>query len=519
MRRDLGDWQTPPSLVREVVATLRRDGYTWRRVLEPTCGTGSFIEGTLSDDGPDEIIGIDIQPNHLSEARLRFPDTTSTSLKLVHADIFDTNLKRDLNWTTNGPLLVVGNPPWVTNAELGTLGSDNLPAKSNLSGLNGLEAITGSANFDIAEFITIKLLTELQQENIILALLVKTSVARRVLAHARHSGLPVEQAALYRIDAQASFGAAVDACLFVVRLDSQKLDTTFPDIPVYGSLSTAEPETVMGFVGQDLIPDMATYRTVSYAHGTSPLEWRQGIKHDAASVMELVVKDGRLENRLGEVVEVENGFIYPLIKSTALFKGMVNDIATRVIVTQQTLGENTASLATRAPRLWAYLEGHAAAFQKRRSSIYNNKPPYSMFGVGDYTFSRFKVAISGLHKEPKFRFLAPSGGRPVLLDDTCYLLGCTTPEQAALLTALLNANHSRALLRSLMFPDSKRPITKKLLQRLDLRALLEAADRDRIRDQANALLDQSSLTEHRVRDTDLATAVPEVNQMSLLIKA
>lgn len=519
MSRDLGDWQTPLPLVREVVATLRRDGYTWRRVLEPTCGTGSFIEGVLSDDGPNEIIGIDIQASHLSEARQRFPHTTSTSLKLLHADIFGTDLKRDLDWTTNGPLLVIGNPPWVTNAELGTLGSDNLPLKSNLTGLKGLEAITGSANFDIAEFISVKLLTDLQQENLTLALLVKASVARRVLTRARRDNLPVEQAALYRINAQASFGAAVDACLLVVGLGSQRFDTTFPNVPVYGSLSTAEPETVMGFVGQDLIPDVAAYRSVSYADGSSPLEWRQGVKHDAASVMELIVKDGRLENRLGEVVDVESEFIYPLIKSTALFKGMVDDLATQVIVTQRNLGEDTASLATRAPRLWAYLEQHAAVFQMRRSSIYNNKPPYSMFGVGDYTFSRFKVAISGLHKDPRFRFLTPVGGRPVVVDDTCYLLDCTTPEQAALLTALLNADHSRALLRSLMFPDSKRPITKRLLQRVDLHALMDAANRESLLGHANELLGRTGLTEHRVEETDLAIAVPVSDQMTLLGRA
>jgi hypothetical protein len=50
-------------------------------------------------------------------------------------------------------VLIVGNPPWVTNAELSSLNSQNLPEKSNIKALQGMDAITGRSNFDIGEFV------------------------------------------------------------------------------------------------------------------------------------------------------------------------------------------------------------------------------------------------------------------------------------------------------------------------------------------------------------------------------
>ena len=132
------------------------------------------------------------------------------------------------------------------------------------------------------------------------------------------------------------------------------------------------------------------------------------------------------------------------------------------------LGEDTRRLEHEAPRLWAYLERHAAAFDRRRSSIYRGQPPFAMFGLGPYSFAPYKVAVSGLSKEPAFHALGPVAGRPVMLDDTCYFLPCRTPEQCALAAALLNDRATLGLLRALTFRDAKRPVTKSVLARIDL---------------------------------------------------
>ena len=138
-----------------------------------------------------------------------------------------------------------------------------------------------------------------------------------------------------------------------------------------------------------------------------------------------------------------------------------------MVVTQRDLAEDPRHLSDTAPRTWRYLSCHADLFQRRRSSIYRGRPPFAMFGVGPYSFAPFKVAISGLYKEPRFRLIGPVQGRPVMLDDTCYFVAVNDAASGALLCALLNHLETRRFIATTAFWDSKRPITKKLLQRID----------------------------------------------------
>ena len=501
--RALGDWQTPPHLVREIVSALQRQGVTWERVLEPTCGIGNMVAGIVDLGEPVDVIGIDIQPAHLRVARDRFASSQDARVDLRQADLFQLDLSSELPWRTEGPLLVIGNPPWVTNSELGALSSGRRPPSVKMRGFSGLDAITGASNFDVTEYITMKILADLSNQAFTLALLMKTSVARRVLARARQSLLPVARAFVYRIDAQAAFGAAVDACLLVLQIDPSAPVDEFPPIPLYDSLQDEFPSALMGFAGKELIPDLTAYMQVSFADGSSPLTWRQGPKHDAASVMELAYEGGVLRNRQGEVVDVESPYLYPLVKGTMLHRGCVRNLATRLIVTQRNLSDSAEHLRTDAPRLWDYLQRNKSVFDRRRSRIYRDRPPFSMFGIGDYAFSKYKVAVSGFHKTPRFAFVPPTDGRPVMFDDTCYYTPCKSPSEAAILTALLNSDSAAALLRTLIFTDAKRPVTKRLLQRIDVCALAEQVDRAETLEAAASVLAHAGLEHVELDSADL----------------
>ncbi|MBL8155811.1 MAG: SAM-dependent methyltransferase [Anaerolineae bacterium] len=465
-------------LVEQVIRCLAESNSQWDRVLEPTCGKGNFLRGILGSSilrSGGEIQGIEIQTAHLREAAQIPCDTAlQASIKLIEASVFDLNLGTDLHWQANGRLLVIGNPPWVTNAELGSLASTNLPEKRNLKGLNGLDALTGASNFDIAEYIWLKLIRELAEEKPTIALLCKTSVARNVLQFAAKNRLPISQAYLRRIDSKKWFAAAVDSCLFVVEIGSR---SDLREIPVYPDLTSSVPEQSLSMRDGKLIGDMEAYEESAAIDGVFPLTWRQGMKHDAASIMELCrLGDGSLQNKLGEGVSIEEEYVFPLLKSSDLFNGRITNSHRHVIVTQRFIGQDTADLETKAPKLWAYLNRHRAVFERRKSSIYIDKPPFSIFGVGDYAFSDYKVAISGLYKAPKFVAIGPIEGRPVMLDDTCYFVSCESAWQCAAISILLNSPMCQKFLSATSFADAKRPITKKLLQRIHLQALWEQAD-------------------------------------------
>jgi hypothetical protein len=406
-------------------------------------------------------------------------------IKIHNADIFRLNLS-ELPWSESGPLLVVGNPPWVTNSELGGLDSGNLPPKSNFKGRSGFEAKTGESNFDIAEYIWIKLIKELAWARPTIALLCKTTVARNILSYAESVGLPISSPEIYLINAKKWFDAAVDACLFRVDVGGDK---PCYRASLYSDLDAETPQGVLGIANGALVSNCEAYERLSFLDGESPIVWRQGVKHDAGTVMELSAEEnGVLRNRLGEIVSVESEHTFPLLKSSDL-NGSDNPPARyQVLMTQRQLGEDTSQLRVAAPRLWNYLCAHEEVFRARKSSIYEGRPPFSMFGVGSYSFADYKIAVSGLYKTIRFRVVGPREGRPVMLDDTCYFVPCDSAEQAAILAAILNENSCLSFVNSLIFLDSKRPLTKKLLQRLDLSALLRRLDRRSISLAANERL-------------------------------
>lgn len=174
-------------------------------------------------------------------------------------------------------------------------------------------------------------------------------------------------------------------------------------------------------------------------------------------------------NGLGERVQLEEDFLYPMLKSSDLAKRV--GPSRYMLVTQRSIGEETSTIENRAPLTWRYLESHAEVLDSRSSSIYRNRPRFSIFGVGDYSFAPWKVSISGFYKKLDFVPVGPKDGKPVMLDDTCYFLPCESEEDAGQLADLLNAQEARGFFEAFIFWDAKRPITINLLSTLDLDAL------------------------------------------------
>ena len=183
---------------------------------------------------------------------------------------------------------------------------------------------------------------------------------------------------------------------------------------------------------------------------------------------------GVLRNKLGDAVSIEPDFLYPLLKCSDLANG--RSVPERmVVITQKRVGQDTKAIASQAPRTWDYLTSHNSRFSARKSSIYKAGTPFALFGVGDYTFAPWKVAVSGLHHQPRFLFVPPWKSKPVLFDDTCYFLPFADEEEARVVADILNSEPSLAFLDALMFDDAKRPVTVELLQRLNIGAIAGAA--------------------------------------------
>ena len=138
---------------------------------------------------------------------------------------------------------------------------------------------------------------------------------------------------------------------------------------------------------------------------------------------------------------------------------------------QRRVGQETDQIQRESPLTWEYLCQHGELLDRRGSSIYRNRPRFSVFGIGPYTFAPWKVAISGFYKSLSFKCIGPLDGRPVVLDDTCYFLPCHTEPDARGLADMLNSTAARDFFEAFVFWDAKRPITAQLLSSLDLAKL------------------------------------------------
>ncbi|MBW2739901.1 MAG: SAM-dependent DNA methyltransferase, partial [Deltaproteobacteria bacterium] len=217
------------------------------------------------------------------------------------------------------------------------------------------------------------------------------------------------------------------------------------------------------------IDDFEKYRNVD---GIDYYKWRSGIKHDASRVMELTKHNDKFKNGFGEYVEIEREYLYPLLKSSDLGN---NRLIPRkyVIVTQKNVGENTIVIKKTAPKTWAYLEQYSSVLDSRKSIIYKNRPRFSVFGIGDYSFTSWKVAISGFYKGIQFCAIGQYDKKPIMVDDTCYFIPCSSKAEAIFFAQQLNSEPCMKFLKSLIFFDAKRPINMDILRRIDFKKLSE----------------------------------------------
>jgi hypothetical protein len=452
-----GDWQTPLALAEAVVARLAGAHPAPRTVLEPTCGEGAFLRAARAAYPEARLLGFEIDPRYAAIAASHVPDA-----EVAQADFFRTDW-RDVLARVAEPVLVVGNPPWVTTAALGALGAKNLP-EVRRSPHRGLDAVTGRSNFDVSEWMLAHLVERLVGRRFVLAALCKVGVARKLLLRCSRERWPVV-GEVVRIDARAHFDATVEAALLVLTPGEPR-----DGWPVYSSLEATRPSARMGIVDGQLTSDVAAFSATRELEGPSRLTWRSGLKHDCAEVLELVRRGGCLQNGRGERVDVELERVFPLLKGS--------DVAharppTRwVIVPQDHPGQDPAVHLGAQPMLARYLEAHRATLGRRRSRVYEGRPPYSIFGVGPYAFARYKVAIAGLYKRLRFTVVGPVEGRPVMFDDTVYFLPCDTEDEARRLCEGLGSERVRRFLEARVFWDAKRPIQKSVLSRLSLDLLV-----------------------------------------------
>ena len=475
-RVSYGDWQTPMSLAEKICDIHLSKFGSPDIVIEPTCGLGAFVLSALRKfQNIKEFYAIEINRQYASELKLKILLNALTSPSQSHPDIYIYNTdffefdfipiiekSKRMGWN----MAIIGNPPWVTNSTQGKNNSKNIPFKSNIFKLKGIDAITGKSNFDISEYISLKLLHLSEINTGGISFLLKNSVIRNILIKQHTERLHLGNIEQRLIDASIEFDVSADASCFFAQ---------FGCTPSFiCNVSDFYSNTYIqqyGWVDDSFVSNTESYKAVSRYDKKSSYIWRSGIKHDCAAILELTHSNGKYTNGLGEIVQIEDDLIYPLLKSSDINNYQENQFRKFIIVPQRRVGDNTSELKYSHPHAFSYLSKYENVFSGRKSSIYKGKDKFSIFGIGDYSFKPYKIIVSSLYKSVKFILVSQTDGKPIMVDDTCYQLDFDNLEEAKCILNALNSNEICSLLQSLVFKDAKRVVTKSLLMRLDLAQL------------------------------------------------
>lgn len=477
--REFGDYQTPIELVNRVYDIVDEKKISFNSILEPTMGQGNFLTQALQRyENIKKIVGIETQKYYVN----KFKESILSNNLLpaeTEIDIRNENFFGfDLEALNLDDTLMIGNPPWVTNSELVSLGSSNLPIKINFKNHKGLDALTGKSNFDVGEYILGSLIDMQSKKSTLnsghVVFLVKKIVAINLLKDAPRRKWNITSFDVYNIDSKKEFNVSVDACLIMIGLNENK---TNGDL-VANEYSIYEPKKLIktfGWINDKFVSNVQSYKKTMKIDSVDPNSnfyiWRSGLKHDASKVMELDYdpKKNTITSSVGGLFHTNEPYVFPLIKSSHIRKIDMDFIPKKyVIVTQRNMKETTDEIENKSKNIWTYLQENSEKLDNRKSSIYKGKTRFAMFGIGDYSFSNYKVAISGMYKESKFALIKPYKGKPVMLDDTVYSISAKSETEAFILFGVLNSQLVQLFLKSIAFDGNKRPYTKDILQRINI---------------------------------------------------
>jgi len=489
--REFGDYQTPIELVNRIYDIIDERKIIFNSIFEPTMGQGNFLTQALTRySNLKKIIGIETQKYYVNKFRENVLVNNLLPLE-TEVNIKNKNFfEYDLAELQLDGVLMIGNPPWVTNSELVNLGSSNLPTKSNFKNHKGLDALTGKSNFDIGEYILGSLIDVQNEKSTIsngyLVFLVKKIVATNLLKDAPRRKWNITTFDVYNIDSKKEFNVSVDAGLVIIGLNEDKKIKNL----VANEYSIYQPQKIInsfGWVDNKFVSNADLYKNTIKLDSVDPslsfYTWRSGVKHDASKVMELDYEPNgnKITSTVGGRFDTDEPYVFPLIKSSHVRKINMEFIPKKyVIVTQRSIKDSTDEIAIKNKNVWDYLQNNSDKLDNRKSSIYKGKTRFSMFGIGDYSFSDYKIAISGMYKESKFALITPYKGKPVMLDDTVYSISVQSETEALILFGILNSDLVQSFLKSIAFDGNKRPYTKDVLQRIDIESASKMLNTEQI---------------------------------------
>jgi hypothetical protein len=192
----------------------------------------------------------------------------------------------------------------------------------------------------------------------------------------------------------------------------------------------------------------------------NPYEVRHGVVNDLNSVFFLRVNRKQPNGNLlvsnwsdlgrkkvkSVTTEIEPDLVFPVVKPHHVKRWLINGYYLMIVPQKKHGEDNESLLRLRYPLTYAYLHSFKKELLGRSSRWFKgNKPFYSLFGIGPYTFKPYKVVWSAIGYLPAFAVASTItdeflGKKLIIPDNTIGYIPSDSKEEAHFVCALLNSS-------------------------------------------------------------------------------
>ena len=387
---------------------------------------------------------------------------------------------------------VVGNPPWIKwdflsedyKKKLGILYLDIYRLFSH----KGMKAGLGFAHDDISIVFTYVAMDKYLKTGGTLTFVLKQTLFKsmageqfRRFAIERYDGsIPVKCEKVQDLLGLNPFGQGQETCIATLKKGAK---TTYPVPYITWSKNVRKSFTEIDTLNSvkesssseffDAYPDPATQSDTAkwltipqgkslpkFTTSKSCYPARHGVVNDLNTVFIIEILEklaggilkvrnrgdfGRKKTKI-YTTQIEEAMVYPLLKPKSIQKWGIADYH-YIVIPQMKAGENNLSeLKIGFPKTYGYLSKFREELLGRKSKWFKggDKPFYSLFGIGDYTFENFKVVWCCMSYKPHFSVVSSVtdqylSNKKFIPDNTIGYLSFDNEDEAHYACAILNA--------------------------------------------------------------------------------
>lgn len=511
MRLELGEYYTPQGVAELAVSSINGEQIKNESFLDPGCGSGIFLYVCIKEkmekyensekaikDILRTVYGIDLNPVAVKSSKLTYilsllPLIEETNVEEIEIPVFLTDalkLTREDDIYFSGEKIdiqvdnLVGNPPWITwdrlSEDIKEKWKEKYVSKLNLMPHKGTELRLGHSNDDISvPFIWVTVHNYLKENgstSFVLKRNIMKNTAGKLLRTTKVGDRSFSIANIEDFNDLKVFGDQVGANSAVYTFEFDQ-DTNYPvkgrSWEKVSSFDTEQKMLEGEFQDIEFVPVDETEKfsplirkdAERSALGECEHDIRHGIKDDAKEVFKIDREE--LEN-----LDLETELIYPYIKSRHIIKYGLLGHELHLVPIKNANEDNENEISSKYPNSYDYLQENKETLENRSSSWLDKGTFYNVFGIGDYTWSEYKVAWCRLGWKPHFSVISSVtdedvGEKKVIPGDHYMFIPTDNKNEAYFLTALLNSSVYQRTLEDIA-SEGKSSLSKKVVSRLNL---------------------------------------------------